>query len=257
MRTIYRMFIRISGPVAVLAIWEYVARFGDADPIILPAPSVIVVTLVRMLISGELEWQAANSLMRLAIGYSIATFGGITLGLLIGWFRLANDFFTPLIEIARPISPIALIPLAILWFGIGLESKLFVIVMATFFPILLNTITGVKNTDPLMIRAARSLGAGDIRLLLTVSIPSAAPFIHTGMRVALSIGFIVIIASEMVAAQNGLGWLVLDSERVYRTDIVFVGIISISVLGLLADYGMRRLARVLFPWIHAKEVRNA
>ena len=107
-----------------------------------------------------------------------------------------------------------------------------------------------------MIRAARALGANHLRLLLTVSLPSAAPFIHTGLRIAMSIGFIVIVAAEMVAAQNGLGWLILDSERVYRTDIVFVGIITISCLGLLADYGMRLVGRVLFPWIHAKERQN-
>ncbi len=240
----------------MLAVWEAAVRFGDVDPIILPSPSMIAETFVSMLLSGELAFHAANSLARLAIGYALAAAGGITLGLLVGWFRLASDFFTPLIELTRPISPIALIPLAILWFGIGLGSKVFVITMATFFPILLNTIAGVKSTDQLMIRAARSLGAGHMRLLLTVSLPSAAPFIHTGLRIALSIGFIVIIASEMVAAQNGLGWLILDSERVYRTDIVFVGIVTISGLGLLADYGMRLLGRALFPWIRAKESQN-
>ncbi len=250
---IYRWIIRISGPVFVLAAWEAVVRLGNADPIILPAPSTIAVTFVTMVRSGDLAFHAINSLARLAVGYTLAAFCGITLGVLVGWFRVVSDFFTPLIELTRPISPIALIPLAILWFGIGLGSKVFVITMATFFPILLNTIAGVKNTDLLMIRAARSLGAGHIRLLWTVSIPSAAPFIHTGLRIALSIGFIVIIASEMVAAQNGLGWLVLDSERVYRTDIVFVGIITISLLGLIADYGMRLLGRALFPWIHAKQ----
>ena len=203
MNPLYRWIIRISGPILVLATWEAMVRFGDVDPILLPSPSTIAVSFVALLISGELAFHAVNSIARLAIGYSLAAVTGITLGLLVGWFRVANDFFTPLIELTRPISPIALIPLAILWFGIGLGSKVFVITMATFFPILLNTIAGVKNTDLLMIRAARSLGAGHVRLLLTVSIPSAAPFIHTGLRIALSIGFIVIIASEMVAAQNG------------------------------------------------------
>jgi ABC-type nitrate/sulfonate/bicarbonate transport system permease component len=256
MNPFLRWIIRVSGPVSVIAAWEAIVQFGNADPIILPAPSTISVTFVSLLLSGQLAFHAANSMARLAIGYLLAAGAGITLGLLVGWFRVISDFFTPLIELTRPISPIALIPLAILWFGIGLGSKVFVITMATFFPILVNTIAGVKNTDVLMIRAARSLGAGHLRLLLTVSLPSAAPFIHTGLRIALSIGFIVIIASEMVAAQNGLGWLILDSERVYRTDIVFVGIVTISCLGLLADYGMRMLGRVLFPWIHAKERQN-
>ena len=257
MHPVNRWLIRISGPILALAAWEASVRFGSVDPIILPAPWTIATTFVSMLLSGELLFHAANSIGRLAVGYAIAAICGITLGVLIGWFRVVSDFFGPLIELTRPISPIALIPLAILWFGIGLASKVFVIAMATFFPILLNTIAGVKNTDLLMVRAARSLGAGHLRILRTVSIPSAAPFIHTGLRIALSIGFIVIIASEMVAAQNGLGWLVLDSERVYRTDMVFVGIISISLLGLFADYGMRLLGQVLFPWIRAKEKHNA
>ena len=130
-----RWIAHISGPIAVLAAWEAVVRFGDADPIILPAPSTIAATFVSMLLSGELAFHAANSIARLAIGYLLAAAAGITLGLLVGWFRVISDFLTPLIELTRPISPIALIPLAILWFGIGLGSKVFVIAMATFFPI--------------------------------------------------------------------------------------------------------------------------
>jgi ABC-type nitrate/sulfonate/bicarbonate transport system permease component len=247
---------RISGPALVLVVWEAAVRVAKIDQIILPAPSSIAVTFASMLVSGELVFHAVSSIARLAIGYSLAAAAGISLGLLVGWSRVVSDFFSPLIELTRPISPIAVIPLAILWFGIGLGSKVFLIALATFFPILLNTIAGVKNTELLMIRAARALGANHLRLLLTVSLPSAAPFIHTGLRIAMSIGFIVIVAAEMVAAQNGLGWLILDSERVYRTDIVFVGIITISCLGLLADYGMRLVGRVLFPWIHAKERQN-
>ena len=245
-----------SGPLAVLLLWEAATRLGGVDPIFLPAPSTVAVTFVGLLVSGELLVHAMYSLARLLAGYGIAAVLGIGLGLLVGWFHIFNVFFKPLIELTRPISPIALIPLAILWFGIDWESKVFVIAMGTFFPILLNTIAGVRNTDQLMIRAARSLGARDLQILRTVAIPSAAPFIHTGLRISLGIGFIVIIASEMVAAQNGLGWLVLDSQRVYRTDIVFVGIVSVSCLGLLADYGMSKLGQILFPWLKSKEVSH-
>jgi ABC-type nitrate/sulfonate/bicarbonate transport system permease component len=233
--------LRLSGPVLVLTGWELATSLGGVDPIFLPAPSAVATAFGTLLLSGELLLHSLSSIGRLLAGYGIAVVGGISLGLLVGWFRVFDEFFTPLIELIRPISPIALIPLAI------------VITMATFFPILLNTIAGVRNTDQLMIRAARSLGARDLKLLVTVAIPSAAPFIHTGLRISLSIGFIVIIASEMVAAQSGLGWLVLDAQRLYRTDIVFVGIVSVSVLGLLADYGMRRLRQVLFPWLQEKE----
>jgi ABC-type nitrate/sulfonate/bicarbonate transport system permease component len=243
-----------SGPIVVIALWELATRLGGVDPIFLPAPSTVAVTFVGLILSGELFMHAAYSLGRLLLGYGIAAVSGIGLGLLIGWFRIFHIFFKPLVELIRPISPIALIPLAILWFGIDWESKVFVIAMGTFFPILLNTIAGVRNTDQLMIRAARSLGASNLQILRTVAIPSAAPFIHTGLRISLGIGFIVIIASEMVAAQNGLGWLVLDSQRLYRTDIVFVGIVSVSCLGLLADYGMSKLGQLLFPWMKTKEV---
>ena len=248
--------LRISGPLVVLFVWELATHVGGIDPIFLPAPSTIMATFIKLLLSGELLSHALSSLGRLSVGYGIAALVGISLGLLVGWFRIFNEFFTPLIELTRPISPIALIPLAILWFGIGWQSKVFVIAMGTFFPILINTIAGVRNTDSLMIRAARALGAGEMQILRTVVIPSAAPFIHTGLRISLSIGFIVIIASEMVAAQNGLGWLVLDAQRLYRTDVVFVGIVSVSCLGLLCDYGMRKLGEILFPWLKAREVKH-
>ena len=256
MRKAVSWLLAASGPLAVLLLWEAATRLGGVDPIFLPAPSTVAVTFVGLLVSGELLVHAMYSLARLLAGYGIAAVLGIGLGLLVGWFRIFNVFFKPLIELTRPISPIALIPLAILWFGIDWESKVFVIAMGTFFPILLNTIAGVRNTDQLMIRAARSLGARDLQILRTVAIPSAAPFIHTGLRISLGIGFIVIIASEMVAAQNGLGWLVLDSQRVYRTDIVFVGIVSVSCLGLLADYGMSKLGQILFPWLKSKEASH-
>src|SRR6476620_1463275 len=133
MNPLLQWLVRVSGPILVIAVWEAVVQLGDADPIILPAPSTIAVTFVSMLLSGQLAFHAANSISRLAIGYALAAVAGITLGLLVGWFRVVSDFFTPLIELTRPISPIALIPLAILWFGIGLGSKVFVITMATFF----------------------------------------------------------------------------------------------------------------------------
>lgn len=244
---------RVSGPLVVLAAWEAYARSGRVDPVFLPPVSAIAATFGQFLVSGELVQHAAASLQRVFIGYGMAVVAGVVLGVLVGWFRIVREVADPLIEATRPVSPIALIPLAILWFGIGPESKIFIIFIGTFFPILLNTIAGVRHTDVLMIRAARALGAGQLRILRTVSIPAAAPFIHTGLRISLSIAFIVIVASEMVAAQNGLGWLILDSQRVYRTDAVFVGILAISGLGLLADYGMRRLGRLAFPWIQAKE----
>jgi ABC-type nitrate/sulfonate/bicarbonate transport system permease component len=240
----------MAGPLVVLGLWEAYARSGLVDPLYLPPPSQIASVFWGLLVSGVLIGHAVASLERVFAGFLLAAVAGIGLGLLIGWFRVLSDFLDPLIELIRPVSPIALIPLAILWFGIGAESKIFVIFIGTFFPILINTIAGVRHTDPVMINAARALGASDIRILYTVSLPSAVPFIYAGLRVSMGIAFIVIVASEMVAAQNGLGWLILDSERVYRTDRMFVGIVSISTLGLLMDYVTRRIGEAAFPWIN-------
>jgi ABC-type nitrate/sulfonate/bicarbonate transport system permease component len=202
---------------------------------------------VEVAVAGELFEHISASLTRVFIGYAIAAALGIAAGLLLGWFRTAASYFESLIELFRPISAIAIIPIAILWFGIGESSKIFLILWGTFFPILLNTIAGVRSTDVVLLRAARTLGAGDIRLLATVVIPSAAPYIYTGLRVSMGIAMIVIISSEMVAADRGLGWFILDSERVYKTDMMLVGIISISILSLLIDLGLRRLRSALFP----------
>jgi ABC-type nitrate/sulfonate/bicarbonate transport system permease component len=244
--------IRLIGPVAFLAVWEAYTRLAGVDPIFLPPISIIVERFFELLWSGQVIFHALASLGRLFAGYLLAALIAIALGLFIGSFRILHDVLDPVIEMIRPVSPISLIPLAILWFGIGPESKIFVIFMASFFPILLNTIAGVQNTDQLMIRAALALGASRIRILRTVSIPAAAPFIYTGLRISMSIAFVVIIAAEMVAAQNGLGWLVLDAQRVYDTPTMFVGIVVISGLGFTMDWVMRRISRLAFPWMQRR-----
>lgn len=235
-------------PILLLVVWEGVVRLRIVDPIYLPPPSLVFVGFYELILSGELWTHIRASMTRVFSGYLLAAFWGIGLGLLLGWFRSLAAFFEPLIELFRPISAIALIPLAILWFGIGETSKIFLILYGTFFPILLNTIAGVRNTERVFIRAAMTLGAGRARILRTVVVPSALPFIYTGLRISMGIAMIVIISSEMVAADNGLGWFILDSERVYKTDLMVAGIITISVLSLAIDFGLRRLRGFLFPW---------
>jgi len=252
MKPTKRTLIRFIGPISFLAAWEAYTRLAGVDPIFLPPISTILERFWELLWSGEIIWQAAASLGRLFAGYSLAAAVAISLGLFIGSFQVLRDILDPVIEMIRPVSPISLIPLAILWFGIGPESKIFVIFMASFFPILLNTVAGVQSTDQLMIRAARALGASRMRILCTVSIPAAAPFVYTGLRISMSIAFVVIVAAEMVAAQSGLGWLILDAQRVYDTSTMFVGIVTISGLGFTMDWLMRRAARLAFPWMQTK-----
>jgi ABC-type nitrate/sulfonate/bicarbonate transport system permease component len=253
MRLRKRVLFRFVGPIVILGGWEAYTRLAHVDAIFLPPVSAIMRRFIDLFLSGQIIWHAEASLGRLFVGYLLAASVAVTLGLFIGSFRIIRDLLDPVVEMIRPVSPISLIPLAILWFGIGPESKIFIIFMASFFPILLNTIAGVLNTDPLMVRAAQALGANRMRILRTILIPAAAPFVYTGLRISMSIAFVVIIAAEMVAAQSGLGWLILDAQRIFDTPTVFVGIVVISALGFTMDWLMRKGARVAFPWMEGKD----
>ena len=246
--TLFRWTQLLLGPALLLAIWEFIARFGQIDPVFLPAPSVVFHSFFYLLTTAEFWGHIAASLGRVAAGYSLATVLGVGFGLLLGWFVRISGFVNPLVELFRPVSPISIIPLAILWFGIGEESKIFLISYATVFPILLSTMAGVRSTEPILIRAASALGASQARILWTVVIPAAMPFIYTGLRVSMGIAMIVIISSEMVASNRGIGWFILDSERVYKTDYMFVGIVTISLLSLLIDFALERSRNLLLPW---------
>jgi ABC-type nitrate/sulfonate/bicarbonate transport system permease component len=154
----------------------------------------------------------------------------------------------PVFEMLRPIPPIAWIPLAILWFGISDQQNHFIIFLGIFFPLLINTITGVKNVEPNIVRAARCLGASDLDVLAKVVFRAALPQIVTGVRVGLGVGWMALVAAELVGATSGLGWMISDARSMLRTDIILVGMIAIGIAGLLIDQGLRWLAKRLLPW---------
>ena len=247
-RIAIRAFQILIGPVALLCVWEFCSRVGGIDPVFLPPPSAVTQTLFGLMVSGELWGHVGISIARVAIGYSIAGIAGISIGLLLGWFRGLSSYIDPVIEVFRPISPISIIPLAILWFGIGEQSKIALIAYATFFPILLGTVAGVRNTDQILIRAAAALGASPFRIVWSVVIPSAIPFIYTSLRISMGIAMIVIVSAEMVAADRGIGWFILDSERIYKTDSMLAGIVTISIVALLIDRALKLLRDVMLPW---------
>ena len=167
--------------------------------------------------------------------------------------RPLNDFFDPLVELLRPISPLALFPLAILWFGIGDGSKIFVIALAASFPVILNTFAVARSIDTNLIRASRSLGASEIEIFKGIVLPASLPHIFTGVRLAWGISLIVIIAAEMVGATVGMGYMVLEAQQTFRTERVFAGIFVIGVIGFATDLGFRRLRRWLLPWYRETE----
>lgn len=239
---------RVLSPVGVVVLWEIISRMALVEPYLLPAPSKVVWELLKLLASGELLIHIYSSMGRVLAGYSLAVISGICLGVLMGWFRIIDQIADPLVELARPVSPLAILPVTILWFGIGNVSKIFIIWYSCIFPVVLNTYAGVKGVNPSVVHAARTLGATNQEILWRVVVPSTLPLIMTGARISMAIGMIVIIASEMVAARAGLGYLILTAEQTYRTTEMFAGIAVIAALGLLLDRLLRLLRRKVSPW---------
>jgi ABC-type nitrate/sulfonate/bicarbonate transport system permease component len=242
-----RTLLRLASPLILLLTWELASRLGFADPLILPPPSKALGDLWLLASTGEL-WRALYaSLYRVVCGFALATTAGIALGALMARVRIADDFLDPLVELLRPISPLAVFPLAILWFGIGDLSKIFVIALAASFPVILNTYAGVRGIDANYFRASQSLGASRREIFTGVVLPGSLPQIFTGIRLAWGISLIVVIAAEMVAASVGIGYMLIEAQQTFRTERVFAGIIVIGLVGFLTDLGFRRLRRFLLP----------
>jgi len=243
-----RIVRRAVSPLIVLLIWELVSRSGFVNPLLLPPPSQVLRDLYGLIASTQLFSALWASMKRVLSGFAIAVVVGIAIGVLMASSKIAEDFIDPLVELLRPISPLALFPLAILWFGIGDASKVFLIALSCSFPILLNTYAGVKSVDAALIRAARSLGASRLEIIKQVILPGSIPSMLTGVRISWGIALIVIIASEMVGAVNGLGFMVLDAQQTFQTERLFSGIIVIALLGYGTDQGLRWLRKRLVPW---------
>lgn len=238
--------------VVLIAAWQFAAKvwIPSIDPhmaVLMPAPSTIAVTAAGMIASGELFYHLMASLKREAVAFLLAT-SAIPLGVAMGWWRPVYNQVNPVMEILRPIPPLAWIPLSILWFGLGDEQNEFIIFLGMFFPILVNTIVGVKNIDPNLVRAARSLGAPEHKLLMRIVFKGTLPQIITGIRIGLGVGWMALVAAELVGANSGLGFLINDARSMLRTDTIAVGMLTIGLIGLLIDATIRVLSRRLLPW---------
>ncbi len=247
------LLLRISGIALIIVIWEMVSLFNLVPWIFLPPLEDVLLELLNMIQSGEIFLDAGYSLLRVGLGFIIATGLAIPLGIITGWFPFAFRIFDPLIEVARPIPPLAWTGLALLWFGIGLSSSVFLVFLGAFFPILLNTIAGVKGIEKKLIEAAYILGANEKQVLKKVVIPGSLPSIFTGIRIGMGVGWMVVVAAEMIAARQGLGSLIIISTNLGRTDRVLIGMIVIGILGLIIDYALRHMSRRLFVWREVKE----
>ena len=248
-----RWLLRLVSPICLLLAWEAASRFGWLNKLLFPPPSRAFADLAVLIANGYLAKSLYASLFRVVCGFAIAVTVGVALGAAMARIRLVNELVDPLVELIRPISPLALYPLAILWLGIGDGSKIFIIALAASFPVILNTFAGVRGIDANLFRASRSLGASELELFKGIVLPGSLPHIFTGVRLAWGISLIVVIAAEMVGAPSGLGYMVLDAQQTFRTERVFAGIIVIGLVGFLTDLGFRLLRRRMMPWYRETE----
>jgi ABC-type nitrate/sulfonate/bicarbonate transport system permease component len=232
---VFRTPVMIVASLAVfLLLWQFASSYL-VNPYLIPPPTKVLETAIPMIQSGEIFRHAGISLMRVMIGFSLGSISAIIIGVIMGRLRIVNELLDPIIEFLRYLSPTAMIPIAVIWFGIGEQSKYFLIFWGTFFFVLINTIAGVIRTPVARQRAAQCLGANQLQIFLTVVVPSAVPYIITGMRVAMASSFMSIIPAEMLAARSGLGYLLQVSGMLVQTDRIFVALAAIALLGFLTD----------------------
>jgi ABC-type nitrate/sulfonate/bicarbonate transport system permease component len=237
---------------AFIVVWQLLSTFGQSiNPqldVMLPPPTALFWAAQDLWSRGVLITHIADSLRRVLVAVGVASVLGVPLGLAMGWFDGFRKAVDPVIEFIRPIPPLAWIPLSILWFGIGDAQIEYIIFLAAFFPIVLNSMAGARDTDRYLVRAGLSLGARPHDLLLTVLLPGAMPNIFTGLRIGLGIGWMALVAGELVAAPSGLGYLINNARTIFRSDYILLGMVLIGVLGLTLDYLMRQLMRLVMPW---------
>ena len=240
--------LRVIALLALVAAWEAVARLGWVPVLFLPSPAGVVIEAAEMLRSGELVGHLAASLSRLLLGFAIGAALGVAAGVAVGFFAVAEAVGTPVIAATFPIPKIALLPLLILWLGLGEPSKVAVIALGVFFPMAINTFSGVRQADPLLVRAAVAFGARRWSIIRKVVLPSALPMIFAGLRLGAGTALLLLVAAEMIAVESGIGFLVLHAGNLMQTTKLMVGIVVLSLLGVLSHWSLGRLERAAIPW---------
>jgi ABC-type nitrate/sulfonate/bicarbonate transport system permease component len=224
----------LASLLVLLAVWQCLSTFVF-NPFLIPPPVEVIRAAVPMVASGEIATDVGVSMVRVLVGFLSGSLAGIIFGALLGRVRVLHQLLDPILELLRYLSPTAMIPIAVIWFGIGELSKYFLIFWGTFFIVVLNTIAGVRRTPVARQRAAECLGAGKLEIFVLIAIPSAVPYIVTGMRVAMASAFMSIIPAEILAADVGIGYLLQQSSMLLQTDRIFVALLTICLLGFVVD----------------------
>lgn len=227
-------------------LWEIYCRSVSA--VLLPAPSEVVLGAWQLLANGSLQRDILASLKRVIMAMGAASLIGFPLGIALGISPKFRWLMEPLVSFFRPIPPLAWIPLSIIWFGIDDLQNVFIIFLGAFFPIVLNAMQGVRDVDPQLIRAARTLGANQMTIIRTVVLPAALPSMFVGLRIGLGIAWMALVAGELVAATSGLGFLISQGRNLFRTDYIVVGMVTIGLIGLLLDAGITLIGRIVMRW---------
>lgn len=237
-------------PLIIIVIWEAVSDLGKVSPTMLPSPYSVVSQFVRLVANGELFEHIGISLYRAAQGFLLGSIAGLLIGLSTGLGKVVERTLDPSLQLIRTIPLLSLIPLFILWFGIGEFSKVLMIALGAFFPVYLNTFLGIRNVDTKLFEVSRIFQYSRWQLLCKLIIPAALPNILLGIRLSLGVSWLVLVVAEMMGASAGVGYMIQNARGYSQTDIVFVGIIIFAVVGKFSDSGVRLLEK---KWLHWRD----
>jgi NitT/TauT family transport system permease protein len=239
-----KSWLGIIAFLVILVIWDALARFSGWSAHVFPDPITVVISLGELIRNGTLLCHTVASLYRVTAGFYLAVIFGIPLGIMLGRLQTFKSLINPLIQFLKPISPLAWIPLSMLWFGIGDKPAIFLIFLSSFFPLVVSTTVAVRNINPTYFQVAANFNFSRWEAISKIIIPAIVPEVVTALRLSVTIAWLVVVAAEMIAVKSGLGYLILDSRNALRMDYVMDGMIVIGLIGLVLDYIVKRLGRI-------------
>ncbi len=226
----------VIGTGSLFVLWELASRLGFVSPNVFPAPTTAIIGTLRTVPLLDILGHVGTSLLRIIWGFALGVAAGTVIGIASGWYRAFGVLTKPVIELLRPIPPLAWIPMAIIWFGLGEPSKVFVIFLGAFFPIVTSAYKGMTGIDPALLRAAQTMGLRGPKLLFRVAVPAAMPDLATGIRIGWGLSFGVLVAAELIAADQGMGFMIMNARQLGQVGVIVFGIILIGVMNLITDY---------------------
>ena len=238
----------IASPIVLLVVWEVAARLHFIDTRFFPAPSSVIAVLIDMLWSGELISNTLDSLRRLAFGVLIGGAPALVLGIAMGLNRWVRAVFDPLIAATYPIPKSAILPLALLIFGLGEASKIFMVAVGVFFPVVINSTTGVLGISSIYLDVGRNYKANRWKTFWTIALPGALPVIMSGFKLGIGIGLILIAIAEMIGAKSGLGYMIWTAWETFSVEQMYVGLFMIAIIGFVLTVALNELERLIIPW---------